>query len=247
MSRVGWPFEPAWLDAATGRGAEPAIARSVPTRCDPDWEEFAPDSPLEGDGFELSVPRQIRNGFEVSSDTEPSARRARRCHPGICPPSAERSVCRVEIRRAAAHRRKRRRHQGRVVSTLNPISSLSACKSSFTRSTKRPFSTKSATLRANCAAWRVRPSPSRGRCCGCCLRRRGAAQVAIFWLAAADGTSFAPTRSSRSSPDKIFRVSFASGLAETLDHVSMVVGWHARPPGADMHVERGRRRCDGFR
>jgi hypothetical protein len=24
------------------------IARSVPTRCDPDWEEFAPDSPLEG-------------------------------------------------------------------------------------------------------------------------------------------------------------------------------------------------------
>jgi hypothetical protein len=26
-----------------------------------DWEEFAPDSPLEGDGFEPSVPR-ARNG-----------------------------------------------------------------------------------------------------------------------------------------------------------------------------------------
>jgi hypothetical protein len=34
MSRVGWPFEPAWLDTATGRGAEPPIASSVPSRCD---------------------------------------------------------------------------------------------------------------------------------------------------------------------------------------------------------------------
>ena len=33
---------------------------------------------------------------------------------------AEKSVCRAEIRRAAAHRRMRRRHQGRVVSTSNP-------------------------------------------------------------------------------------------------------------------------------
>jgi hypothetical protein len=28
--------------------------------------EFAPDSPLEGDGFELSVPRQKDNVFEAS-------------------------------------------------------------------------------------------------------------------------------------------------------------------------------------
>jgi DNA methylase len=34
MSRVGWPFEPFRLDAATGRGAKPAIERSVPSRCD---------------------------------------------------------------------------------------------------------------------------------------------------------------------------------------------------------------------
>lgn len=34
MSRVGWSFEPTWLGAATGRGAEPPIARSVPSRCD---------------------------------------------------------------------------------------------------------------------------------------------------------------------------------------------------------------------
>jgi hypothetical protein len=34
MSRVGWPFEPGCLGGATGRGAEPPIARSVPSRCD---------------------------------------------------------------------------------------------------------------------------------------------------------------------------------------------------------------------
>ena len=34
MSRVDWPFEPAWLGAATGRGAKPPIARGVPSRCD---------------------------------------------------------------------------------------------------------------------------------------------------------------------------------------------------------------------
>jgi hypothetical protein len=33
----------------------------------------------------------------------------------------------------------RRRHQGRVVSTANPISCSSACKSSFTRSAKQSF------------------------------------------------------------------------------------------------------------
>jgi hypothetical protein len=31
-----------------------------------DWEEFAPDSPLEGDGFELSVPRESGHRFELS-------------------------------------------------------------------------------------------------------------------------------------------------------------------------------------
>ena len=34
ISRVGWSFEPARLDAATGRGAKPPIARSGPSRCD---------------------------------------------------------------------------------------------------------------------------------------------------------------------------------------------------------------------
>jgi hypothetical protein len=32
---------------------------------------FAPDSPLEGSGFELSVPRQMGNGFEALSETSP--------------------------------------------------------------------------------------------------------------------------------------------------------------------------------
>ena len=32
---------------------------------------FAPDSALEGDGFELSVPRQMGNGFEALSETGP--------------------------------------------------------------------------------------------------------------------------------------------------------------------------------
>jgi hypothetical protein len=35
------------------------------------WVEFARDSPLEGSGFELSVPRQIGNGFEALSETGP--------------------------------------------------------------------------------------------------------------------------------------------------------------------------------
>jgi hypothetical protein len=116
---------------------------------------------------ELSVPRQIGNGFKVSSDG--AKRRGAAVSSEHCQLSAEKSVCRAEIRRAAAHRRMRRRHQGRVVSTSNPISCSSACKSSFTRSAKRPFSTKSGTLRANCAAWFVSPpkliviSPATGR------------------------------------------------------------------------------------
>src|SRR5262252_1845616 len=54
-------------------------------------------------------------------------------------------------------RRVRRRHHDRLVSTSNPISCSSACKSSLTRSAKRPFSTKSGTLRVNWAAWLVSP------------------------------------------------------------------------------------------
>src|SRR6266850_8265679 len=34
MSRVGRPFEPAWLDAATGRGRSPRLRASVPSGCD---------------------------------------------------------------------------------------------------------------------------------------------------------------------------------------------------------------------
>jgi hypothetical protein len=38
---------------------------------------FATDSPLEGSGFELSVPRQIGNGFEALSETGPIGYRRR--------------------------------------------------------------------------------------------------------------------------------------------------------------------------
>jgi hypothetical protein len=50
-------------------GAEPAIARSVPTRCDPDWEEFAPDSPLEGNRIRTIGPafRSARPGASTTS------------------------------------------------------------------------------------------------------------------------------------------------------------------------------------
>ena len=33
-----------------------------------DWEEFAPESPLEGDGFELPVPREIGSISTVGED-----------------------------------------------------------------------------------------------------------------------------------------------------------------------------------
>ncbi len=39
--------------------------------------ESSPDSLLEGSGFELSVPRQIDNGFEALSETGPSGYRRR--------------------------------------------------------------------------------------------------------------------------------------------------------------------------
>jgi len=58
------------------------------------------DSPLEGSGFEPSVPRQKGNGFEALSETGRSAGGGRRYHPSICPPSAEGSIWRAEIRRA---------------------------------------------------------------------------------------------------------------------------------------------------
>ena len=38
---------------------------------------FAMDSPLEGSGFELSVPRQMGNGFEALSETGPIGYRRR--------------------------------------------------------------------------------------------------------------------------------------------------------------------------
>jgi hypothetical protein len=38
---------------------------------------FALDSPLEGSGFELSVPRQMGNGFEALSETGPIGYRRR--------------------------------------------------------------------------------------------------------------------------------------------------------------------------
>src|SRR6202040_382219 len=39
--------------------------------------KFAPDSMLEGSGFELSVPRQMGNGFEALSETGPIGYRRR--------------------------------------------------------------------------------------------------------------------------------------------------------------------------
>jgi hypothetical protein len=38
---------------------------------------FAAESPLEGSGFELSVPRQMGNGFEALSETGPIGYRRR--------------------------------------------------------------------------------------------------------------------------------------------------------------------------
>src|ERR1700756_5226982 len=83
-------------------GAEPAIARSVPTRCDPDWEEFAPDSPLEGAGFEPWVPLEVltvgivpcrlRGPFHASLPktkfAADSAREERRFEPSVPLPRA---------------------------------------------------------------------------------------------------------------------------------------------------------------
>ena len=70
--------------------AERAISRARPD------ELVCVDSSLEGDGFELSVPRQIGDGFEVSS------RRAKRPWGAVVSSehllSAEESVCRAEIR-----------------------------------------------------------------------------------------------------------------------------------------------------
>jgi hypothetical protein len=36
---------------------------------------FAQDSPLEGNGFELPVPREISSGFEASAELRPIDRR----------------------------------------------------------------------------------------------------------------------------------------------------------------------------
>ena len=76
-------------------------------------------STLEGSGFELSVPRPIatvsrlcRDGAERPWSAAVSS--------SICSLSAKRPICRTEIRRVAANRGTRRRHQSRAVSRSNP-------------------------------------------------------------------------------------------------------------------------------
>ena len=83
----------------------PRLAKNFEVRPSHRWREADPN-------FQSRARRG--NGFEALPEIEPSARGARRCHPRICPPSAERAVCRAEIRRVAAHRRMRRRDQGRI-------------------------------------------------------------------------------------------------------------------------------------
>jgi hypothetical protein len=62
------------IDASTcgrahqGCGGVPALIEKI---------RFARDSPLEGSGFELSVPRQMGNGFEALSETGPIGYRRR--------------------------------------------------------------------------------------------------------------------------------------------------------------------------
>jgi hypothetical protein len=56
-----------------------SYVEAVAIRTGDGWQpgvQFAVDSPLEGDGFELSVPRRIGNGFEISSETGPIEHRA---------------------------------------------------------------------------------------------------------------------------------------------------------------------------
>jgi len=53
------------------------LARLSASRHAPLKLRFARDSPLEGSGFELSVPRQMGNGFEALSETGPIGYRRR--------------------------------------------------------------------------------------------------------------------------------------------------------------------------
>ena len=65
MGVVGYPYSQAWHDRrgvyrAAAHTDRPAHAAS------PQGVKFAPDSPLEGDGFELPVPREMTTIFEPS-------------------------------------------------------------------------------------------------------------------------------------------------------------------------------------
>jgi len=62
---VGYPYSQAWHDRrgvyrAAAHTDRPAHAAS------PQGVKFAPDSPLEGGGFEPSVPREMTTIFEPS-------------------------------------------------------------------------------------------------------------------------------------------------------------------------------------
>ena len=57
--------------------AAAGVRHSLGARKSPAAARFVPDSPLEGIGFELSVPRQMGNGFEALSETGPIGYRRR--------------------------------------------------------------------------------------------------------------------------------------------------------------------------
>ena len=61
--RIASIARPCWKPRAAGHIGYPLLP--APAR-------FAPDSPLEGAGFEPSVPRPIFNGFEASYELEPT-------------------------------------------------------------------------------------------------------------------------------------------------------------------------------
>ena len=50
----------------TKRKLKKAGARLATLNNEAVWGKFAVDSPLEGSGFELSVPRQVGNDFDAS-------------------------------------------------------------------------------------------------------------------------------------------------------------------------------------
>ena len=95
-----------------------------------DWQRFAvrPNSPLEGDGFELPVPREVGHGFQpcpsavslepcsISEETDPLRdRKFESSEPDFL--DNEQAAA---IRGAAAHRPKSG-HQGRAVGDTNAL------------------------------------------------------------------------------------------------------------------------------